>query len=63
VRTHASVPSEVEPASIADLVADCLAFQALLGEPSADVVLPVPRRVTIPDRALAVVADLDSYGG
>lgn len=62
MRPHASVPSETEPSSIDELAADGAAVQQLLGERSTDVVLPVPRALTISDHALAVVADLDSYG-
>lgn len=54
---HADVPSESEPRSLDDLVADCAEVSRHLAE------VPVQRRVLrIPAPALAVVAGLDSYG-
>lgn len=61
---HATVPSEVDPESLADLAADCADVDRRIHE------LPRPRpgqgrravTVTIPDRALAVVSGLDVYG-
>jgi len=54
---HQDVPSEVEPGSFDDLVADAAEVTRHLAE------VPRPRRtLTIPDRAIGVVAGLDSYG-
>lgn len=54
---HAAVPSEVEPGSLADLVADCAEVSRHLAE------VPRQRRVVIiPAPAVAVVAGLDEYG-
>ena len=54
---HQDVPSEVEPASLDDLVADAAEVSRHLAE------VPPPRRVLrIPEPAVRVVADLDSYG-
>jgi hypothetical protein len=51
------VPSEVEPGSLDDLVADAAEVTRHLES------VPGPRRVLlIPERARRVVADLDSYG-
>ena len=59
---HAHVPSEVEPDSISDLVADGAAVQALLEERRTTPDVPGQRALAIPDRAVAVVAGLDRYG-
>ena len=51
------VPSEAEPRSLDDLVADAAEVSRHLAE--------VPRQsrvLRIPERAVDVVADLDSYG-
>lgn len=56
------MPSEVEATSLAELAADGVAVQALLDLSVRSLPVPVQRTVTIPDGALAVVADLDSYG-
>ena len=54
---HQDVPSEVEPGSFDELVADAAEVTRHLAE------VPPPRRVlTIPERARSVVAGLDSYG-
>jgi hypothetical protein len=54
---HADVPSEAEAHSLDDLVSDAVEVTRHLAE------VPRPRRIlTIPDRAVGVVADLDSYG-
>jgi hypothetical protein len=57
VAPHADVPSEAEPDSFDDMVADCAEVTRHLAE------VPHPRRtVSIPDRAVGIVAGLDSYG-
>ena len=55
---HQDVPSEVEPGSLDDLVADAAEVTRHLAE------VPTPRRrvLVIPEGARRVVADLDSYG-
>ena len=54
---HADVPSEAEAHSLDDLVSDAAEVTRHLSE------VPRPRRtLTIPDRAVGVVAGLDSYG-
>ena len=54
---HADVPSEVEAHSLDDFVSDAAEVTRHLAE------VPRPRRtLTIPDRAIGVVAGLDSYG-
>ncbi len=54
---HEDVPSEVDARSFDDLVADCAEVTRHLAE------VPPPRRtLTIPDRAVSVVAGLDAYG-
>ena len=54
---HADVPSEAEAHSLDDLVSDAAEVTRHLAE------VPAPRRtLTIPDRAVGVVAGLDSYG-
>ena len=54
---HADVPSEAEAHSINDFVSDAAEVTRHLAE------VPGPRRtLTIPDRAVGVVAGLDSYG-
>ena len=54
---HQDVPSEVEPRSLDDLVADAAEVTRHLSE------VPVPRHgLVIPERARRVVADLDTYG-
>ena len=54
---HADVPSEAEAHSLDDFVADAAEVTRHLAE------VPGPRRtLTIPDRAVGVVAGLDSYG-
>jgi hypothetical protein len=51
------VPSEAEAHSLDDLVSDAAEVTRHLAE------VPGPRRtLTIPDRAVGVVAGLDSYG-
>jgi hypothetical protein len=62
VGTHADVPSEVEPASLDDLVADCAAVRALPGWPARSGVPVQARPLAIPESALALVAGLDTYG-
>jgi hypothetical protein len=62
VSSHASVPSEAEPTSLADLIADCDAVQQLLHLPTGPVELPAQRVLSIPEPALALVAGLDRYG-
>ena len=62
VTLHASVPSEVEPTSLADLIADCAAVRLVLDAGTAGRLVPEPRPVTIPEPAQALVAGLDSYG-
>jgi hypothetical protein len=62
VTNHAGLPSEVEPTSIADLVADAFAVKRVLHVGGSTVTLPDPRGVVIPDGALAAVAGLDTYG-
>jgi hypothetical protein len=57
VAPHQDVPSEVEPGSLDDLVADAAEVTRHLAE------VPGPRQVlVIPERARLVVAELDSYG-
>ncbi len=58
VEPHAEVPSETEAGSLDDLVSDCAEVTRHLAE------VPLPRRrtLTIPDRAVGVVAGLDTYG-
>jgi hypothetical protein len=54
---HADVPSEAEAHSLDDFVSDAAEVTRHLAE------VPRPRRtLTIPDRAVGVVAELDSYG-
>ena len=54
---HADVPSEAEAHSLDDFVSDAAEVTRHLAE------VPRPRRtLTIPDRAVGVVAGLDSYG-
>ncbi len=54
---HVEVPSDHEPGSLGDLVADAAEVTRHLAE------VPLPRRVlTIPERARSVVAGLDTYG-
>ena len=54
---HADVPSEAEAHSLDDFVSDAIEVTRHLAE------VPRPRRtLTIPDRAVGVVAGLDSYG-
>jgi hypothetical protein len=54
---HADVPSEVEAGSLDDLISDGVEVTRHLAE------MPRARRtLRIPDRAVGVVADLDSYG-
>lgn len=54
---HQEVPSEVDPRSLDDLVADAAEVTRHLAE------VPRSRRLLlIPERARRVVADLDSYG-
>ena len=56
---HADVPSEAEAHSLDDFVSDAAEVTRHL----AEVPRPRPRRtLTIPDRAVGVVAGLDSYG-
>jgi hypothetical protein len=63
VSAHADLSSEIEPGSLDELVADGVIVRDLLHLTQApDLVLPAQRVLTIPDPALAVVADLDSYG-
>ena len=53
---HSEVPSEAEPRSLDDLVADGAEVIRLMGE------LPSQRQtLRIPERAVRVVADLDEY--
>lgn len=62
---HAALPSEIDPDSLADLVADCADVSSHLPHVPAPRVgeLPHPRAVvTIPDRAVALVAGLAPYG-
>jgi hypothetical protein len=59
--THADLPSEHEATSLDDLVADCAEVRHVLDESRAAAV-PPPRRLAIPDTAVAVVAGLDTYG-
>ncbi len=57
VEPHAEVPSETDAASLDDLVSDCAEVTRHLAQ------VPRPRRtLTIPDRAVGVVAGLDTYG-
>ena len=57
VEPHTELPSETEARSLDDLVSDCAEVIRNLAE------VPRPRRtLTIPDRAVGVVAGLDSYG-
>jgi hypothetical protein len=54
---HADVPSEAEAHSLDDFVSDAAEVTRHLAE------VPPPRRtLTIPDRAVGLVAGLDSYG-
>ena len=54
---HTGVPSDVEPGSLDDLVADAAEVSRHLAE------VPRPRHVLrIPEPAVSVVAGLDSYG-
>ena len=54
---HADVPSEAEAHSLDDFVSDAAEVTRHLAE------VPQPRRTLIsPDRAVGVVAGLDSYG-
>jgi hypothetical protein len=63
VSAHADIPSEIEPGSLDELVADGVIVRDLLNLTWPPVlVLPTQRVLTIPDPALSVVADLDSYG-
>jgi hypothetical protein len=54
--------SEIEPGSLDELVADGVIVRDLLNLRGAPVLMPGQRVLTIPDPALAVVADLDTYG-
>ena len=59
--------AEAAPYSIADLAADAADVARVLDLGGTTVEVPGPRTVVapnsvIPDRALALVADLDSYG-
>ena len=57
VEPHAELPSETDAASLDDLVSDAAEVTRHLAE------VPPPRRtLRIPDRAVGVVAGLDSYG-
>lgn len=57
VDPHVELPSETEAPSLDDLVSDCAEVTRHLAE------VPGPRRtLTIPDRAIGVVAGLDTYG-
>jgi hypothetical protein len=67
VTNHAGIPSATEPRSIADLAADAAYVRRVLDLRDAPIELPVQRAIVIPDpvipdRALAIVAGLDSYG-
>jgi hypothetical protein len=67
VTNHAGVPSGAEPYSIADLAADASVVRRVLDLGGRPVVLPDQRTIAIRDdviseRALALVAGLDSYG-
>jgi hypothetical protein len=66
VTIHAALPS-AEPGPFADLIADAADVQRVLHMGGTTVKLPdqrvlVLREAVIPDRALAVVAGLDTYG-
>ncbi|MDX6610758.1 MAG: hypothetical protein QOF85_2719 [Solirubrobacterales bacterium] len=58
VAPHAEVPSEVEAGSLDDLVADAAEVTKHL----AEVPHPLLHTVAIPEQAVGVVADLDTYG-
>jgi hypothetical protein len=58
VAPHADTPSEIEPGSLDDLVADAAEVTRHL----AEVPHPLPHPVTIPEQAVGVVAGLDTYG-
>jgi hypothetical protein len=67
VTNHAGTPTPAQSTTIADLAADADIVRQLLDLRRPSVSLPEQARVVvsdsvIPDRALAVVADLDAYG-
>lgn len=57
VEHHAEVPSEEEARTLDDLVADCAEVSRHLAEVSRP-----DGAIRIPERAVAVVADLSVYG-
>jgi hypothetical protein len=59
---HEHVPSEVEPTSLDELVADGAAVRRVLDESRLAVVPGPSQRVRIPESALAAVSGLDTYG-
>jgi hypothetical protein len=62
---HRTVPSDVDPAALADLVADALAMPAL-PQPRRGIDLtrrePVHAVITIPDTTVSLVDGLAEYG-
>jgi hypothetical protein len=63
VTTPASVPSDVEPTRLDDLIADARVVQRLLDvHETPTVAFPEQRSLRIPEPAVALVAGLDSYG-
>jgi hypothetical protein len=67
VTNRAGLSSAAEPGPFADLIADAADVQRVLHLAGATVKLPDQRVLVlpdavIPDRALAVVAGLDTYG-
>jgi hypothetical protein len=67
VTNLAGKPAERESTSIADLAADAAVVRRLLDVRRPPVSLPATHRIVvpdgvIPDRALALVVDLDAYG-
>ena len=69
--THRTLPSEIEPEHLDDLIADCVLFaDGVIDLTVLEQVihLPGPRQpmlrspVVIPDRALALVEGINEYG-
>jgi hypothetical protein len=64
--THLTLPSEVEPESLADLVADCRCIHTPhvpeLCRPPFQPRPAVPPRVTIPDSTAALLDGMADYG-
>ena len=56
------MPSEIEPTSLADLVADAADVRRVLDPHIRVIELPARTSMVISDDAFALVAGLDSYG-